>query len=93
MVVCQGLAGGSRVFGGLAGSGQVGQLALSLSGLVHDVLSYRAWENIHISIYYFVENIWVKYTIGNGIVGSCGIWTDMVSWGGLRQGRMFVIEL
>jgi hypothetical protein len=45
VVVCQGLAGGRCVAGGMAGSGQVRHLGRGLCGLIHDVLGDRAWQD------------------------------------------------
>ena len=44
MVVCEGLAGGSRVLGCLARGSEVGKLGRGLSSVVLDVLRNGAWE-------------------------------------------------
>jgi hypothetical protein len=57
----------------MAGSGQVRHLGRGLCGLIHDVLGDRAWQDpVSISK---GELEWVldKHTIGDGVVGTCGI--------------------
>ena len=90
----QGLAGGSPVGRGTAGGGELGQLGVGLCGFSHDVLSYWAWrcQIASASISRRVKDGKggrVKHTIGDGVVGSCSIWTDIVSQlgGGLREDR------
>ncbi len=48
--MCQGLAGGSSVVGGMAGGGEVGYLGRGLRGQVHDVLGDGACESDEVSM-------------------------------------------
>jgi hypothetical protein len=73
VVVCQRLAGGRCVAGGVAGSGQVRHLGRRLCGLIHDVLGYRTWRNPVSISKGRIGMGWDKHTIGDGVVGTCGI--------------------
>jgi hypothetical protein len=74
VVVCQRLAGGSRVFGRMARSGQVRDLGRGLGGLIHDVLSYRtcAAPSQYLGWQMYIGGDG-SHTIGEGVEGGSGI--------------------
>jgi hypothetical protein len=71
--VCQRLAGGSSVVGSLTGSSEVGHLGGGLCGLVKDVLSYRTCETFRQYLKREFSGLAIKHTVGNCVVGSCGV--------------------
>jgi hypothetical protein len=68
--VCQGLAGGSRVIGGMTGSSELGHLCRGLCGLIHDVLGDGAWKKVEQVSFCVVRGRQGSATVGDDVESS-----------------------